>query len=127
VRPAQANVRRLTCAGVPDREKQKRQKRQVGDTQNVWEQWLTGLIVLAGLVVLVWFPLILLATPGTTVLNPPRTVRISLGTQKRRRLGWVGLMPDRGGRGTARRTSGQQPKGVLHTDDDAITGAAAVG
>jgi len=63
-----------------DREKQKRQNRQVGDTQNPWEQWGLGLLILAGLVLVVWFPLILLATPGTTTQNPPVGVKIVLCT-----------------------------------------------
>ena len=66
-----------------DREKQKRQKRQVGDTQSPLEQWITGLVVLAGLVLLVWFPLILLATPGTTTLNPPLSLRTIISKLRR--------------------------------------------
>ena len=65
-------------AAHADRELQKRQKRQVGDTQSALEQWATGLLVLAGLVILVWFPLIILATPGTTTINPPVSMRISI-------------------------------------------------
>ena len=132
-RPAVAGAR--TGPGSPDREMQKRQNRQVGDTQNPWEQWTVGLVVLAGLILLVWFPLILLATPGTTTLNPPLSMRVILSASARYTgpgprappAHPIGLGRRRDGRlacvGGLRRR--QQPGGAVHAGDHAVGHPAA--
>ena len=62
------------------REKQKRDKRNVGDIKPKRAQWLMGCSFVIGIVLLLWFPLIILALPGATIGNPPKAVTVSLRT-----------------------------------------------
>lgn len=62
---------------------QRKEKRHVGDIQAKTPQWLMGGAFLAGIVLLLWFPLIIIALPGATTPNHAVDLKIAVRTRQR--------------------------------------------
>lgn len=50
----------------------------MGQIQTKWEQWVQGYLLILGFIFLLWFPLILLALPLSTVENQPVIIEATL-------------------------------------------------
>jgi len=61
------------------REMEKRENRQLGEERGRVEKWGMGYGLIVVFILLLWFPLILLSLPISTVSNPPISIQARLG------------------------------------------------